>query len=137
MASVVRTAGFTPVDLGALTAARVIEDIPVAVFTSWRAPFFIHLAIFIFLYALSFAKYQVNQMENVISYFKLNSTYDIAHYSIIIIKLYNVNDLANYLKILFYVYFNTNKLSQTIYMYLHVEKIYHIRASATRYCFKF
>lgn len=57
--SIVRGAGFTAVDLGGLTAARVIEDIPVAVFPSWRVPFIVNIAIFIFLYALSFAKFQI------------------------------------------------------------------------------
>lgn len=56
---VIRAAGFTPVDTGNLISARKIEDIPVSVFSQWRAPFFIHLAIFIFLYALWFAKAQI------------------------------------------------------------------------------
>ena len=56
----VRAAGFTPVDTGLLVTARTIEDIPVSVFTQWRVPFYIHLAIFIFLYILSVAKFQVN-----------------------------------------------------------------------------
>ena len=59
VSTVVRSAGFTPVDMGLLVSARNIEDIPVSVFSQWRAPFFIHLAIFIFLYILSFAKFQV------------------------------------------------------------------------------
>ena len=45
-----------------MQAARTIEDIPVAVFPAWRAPLKVHLAIFIFLYALSFAKFQVDFM---------------------------------------------------------------------------
>merc|ERR1739838_872366 len=56
---VIRAAGFTPVDSGLLVSARKIEDIPVSVFIQWRAPFYIHLAIFIFLYALWFAKAQI------------------------------------------------------------------------------
>lgn len=55
----VRGAGFVPVDLGALTAARTIEDIPVSMFPSWRKPFLVHILLFIFLYALSFAKFQI------------------------------------------------------------------------------
>jgi len=55
----VRAAGFTPVDTGLLVTARTIEDIPVSVFTQWRVPFYIHLAIFIFLYILSVAKFQI------------------------------------------------------------------------------
>ena len=66
---VIRAAGFTPVDTGLLVSARKIEDIPVSVFTQWRAPFYIHLAIFIFLYALWFAKAQV---INVILIQKIN-----------------------------------------------------------------
>ena len=61
VSSLIRGAGFVPVDLGGLTAARTIEDIPVAVFPSWRKPFLVHLLIFIFLYLLSFAKFQVKQ----------------------------------------------------------------------------
>ena len=60
VSGVVRGAGFTPVDLGGLSSARTIEDIPVAVFPQWRVPFYIHLAIFIFLYILGFVKYQVS-----------------------------------------------------------------------------
>merc|ERR1719483_21377 len=42
VSGVVRDAGFTPVDLGCLSAARTIEDIPVAVFPQWRVPLYIH-----------------------------------------------------------------------------------------------
>jgi len=59
VSDIIRGCGFTPVDLGALTAARTIEDIPVSVFPSWRLPFLIHLLIFIFFYAWSFAKFQI------------------------------------------------------------------------------
>jgi len=59
VSDIVRTAGFTPVDMGLLVSARQIEDIPVAVFQHWRYPFSIHLAIFIFLYILGFVKYQI------------------------------------------------------------------------------
>jgi len=59
VSGVIRAAGFTPVDTGNLVSARKIEDIPVSVFSQWRAPFYIHLAIFIFLYALWFAKAQI------------------------------------------------------------------------------
>jgi len=59
VSEIVRTSGFTPVDLGLLTAAREIEDIPVSVFRHWRTPFYIHLAIFTFLYILSFVKMQI------------------------------------------------------------------------------
>jgi len=57
--SLVRGAGFVPVDLGSLSAARTIEDIPVAVFPNWRKPFIIHIILFVFLYLLSFAKFQI------------------------------------------------------------------------------
>jgi len=59
VSDIVRTAGFTPVDMGNLVSARQIEDIPVSVFQHWRSPFYIHLAIFIFLYILGFVKYQI------------------------------------------------------------------------------
>jgi hypothetical protein len=59
VSGIIRGAGFTAVDLGHLLAARVIEDIPVAVFPSWRAPLLINVLIFIFLYAIIFAKIQV------------------------------------------------------------------------------
>jgi len=56
---VVRGCGFVPVDLGALVAARTIEDIPVAVFPSWRKPFIVHLILFALLYLLAFVKFQI------------------------------------------------------------------------------
>jgi len=59
VSDIVRTAGFTPVDMGQLASARQIEDIPVSVFQHWRSPFYIHLAIFSFLYILGFVKYQI------------------------------------------------------------------------------
>ena len=49
-------------DTGSLVSAREIEDIPVSVFRQWRTPFYIHLAIFTFLYVLSFVKMQVRNM---------------------------------------------------------------------------
>ena len=66
VSQMIRSAGFTPVDSGLLVSARNIEDIPVSVFTQWRTPFYIHLAIFIFLYALFFAKAQVSKSNAVI-----------------------------------------------------------------------
>ena len=60
----VRGAGFVPVDLGALSAARTIEDIPVAVFPAWKVPFILNIILFVFLYALSFAKFQVFKCRN-------------------------------------------------------------------------
>ena len=60
VSSIIRGSGFTPVDMGLLSAARAIEDIPVSVFASWRIPFYIHMAIFIFLYLLSFGKMMVS-----------------------------------------------------------------------------
>jgi len=59
VSSIVRNSGFTPVDTGSLVSAREIEDIPVSVFRQWRTPFYIHLAIFTFLYVLSFVKMQI------------------------------------------------------------------------------
>jgi len=59
VSGVIRGAGFTPVDMGSLRAAEAIEDMPVAVFPQWRVPFYIHLAIFIFLYLLGFVKFQI------------------------------------------------------------------------------
>merc|ERR1711884_834524 len=49
----------TPLDLGELQAARTIEDIPVAVFPAWRSPLKVHIGVFVFLYVLSFAKFQI------------------------------------------------------------------------------
>jgi len=57
--SLIKGAGFTPVDMGTLEAARTIEDIPVSVFPQWRAPFLLHLIIFVLLYILSFARFQI------------------------------------------------------------------------------
>jgi len=59
VSAVVRTCGFTPVDMACLTMARDIEDIPVAVFPSWRIPFYIHISIFVFFYVLGFIKFQI------------------------------------------------------------------------------
>jgi len=59
VSGVVLGAGFTPVDLGGLSNARTIEDIPVAVFPQWRVPFYIHLSIFVFLYIIGFVKSQI------------------------------------------------------------------------------
>jgi hypothetical protein len=73
VSGIIRGAGFTAVDLGHLLAARVIEDIPVAVFPSWRAPLLINVLIFIFLYAIIFAKiqvgYYIQYVINLILYF--------------------------------------------------------------------
>jgi len=59
VSELVRRAGFVPVDLGGITAARTIEDIPVSLFPSWRKPLLIHILLFCFLYALTFAKIQI------------------------------------------------------------------------------
>jgi len=59
VAELVRGIGFTPVDLGALTAARVIEDIPMSMFPSWRKAFLVHAVLFAVLYTIGFLKYQV------------------------------------------------------------------------------
>jgi len=59
VSELVRGCGFVPVDLGALTAARTIEDIPVSVFPSWKKPFLVHIILFALLYLLSFLKFQV------------------------------------------------------------------------------
>ena len=69
VSGVVLGAGFTPVDLGGLSNARTIEDIPVAVFPQWRVPFYIHLSIFVFLYILGFVKSQVIECVDVIIMF--------------------------------------------------------------------
>jgi len=59
VSGLIRGAGFVPRDLGGIQTARCIEDIPVSVFPQWRVPFIIHISIFIFLYLLSFAKFQI------------------------------------------------------------------------------
>lgn len=56
---VVKGAGFIPVDMGGLSSARAIEDIPLALFDGWRTPFYINLGIFSFLYLLAFIKFQI------------------------------------------------------------------------------
>ena len=66
VSSIVRNAGFIPVDTGGLVSAREIEDIPVSVFQHWRTPLYIHLAIFTFLYILSFVKMQVRTLDSVL-----------------------------------------------------------------------
>lgn len=56
---VVRTAGYTPVDRGNLSAAGAIEDIPVSLFPEWRKPFIIHISIFSIIYLMAFLKFQI------------------------------------------------------------------------------
>jgi len=59
VSQVVTALGFTPQDKGGLRAALDIENIPLAFFTEWKVPFFIHLGLFCFFYLLSFLKFQV------------------------------------------------------------------------------
>ncbi len=54
--NLVRNAGFSPVDMGSLRAAREIEDIPVQRFANWKVPLIISLAIFLINWLLIFGK---------------------------------------------------------------------------------
>jgi len=56
---VVRTAGYTPVDWGLLSAAGDIEDIPLSFFPQWKTPFIIHISIFSLIYLGAFIKFQI------------------------------------------------------------------------------
>ena len=58
--ALIRLMGFTPVDKGALRAARDIEDIPVQRFPSWKKPVIISSVIFAILFILAFTKYDFN-----------------------------------------------------------------------------
>lgn len=59
ISSITRAAGFTPVDMGGLVAARLIEDIPVMTFPAWKTPLIISCSLFFVLYLITFLKFQV------------------------------------------------------------------------------
>ena len=56
VSDLIRDCGFVPVDMGALRAAREIEDIPVQRFTSWKRPLVVSIVLFVILWLLGFAR---------------------------------------------------------------------------------
>ena len=48
--------GFTPVDMGALSSARGIENMPLLLFPAWRGPVLTAVALSIFFFAYSFVR---------------------------------------------------------------------------------
>lgn len=48
--------GFTPVDMGSLTAAREIENIPLRLLPAWKIPVFLALALFLCFYTYNFIR---------------------------------------------------------------------------------
>lgn len=56
MASIARTMGFTPVDMGALCAAREIEDVPHRLLPLWTIPAALALCLFLFFYLYNFVR---------------------------------------------------------------------------------
>ena len=56
VSDLIRACGFVPVDMGALRAAREIEDIPVQRFSNWRQPIIISTVLFVVLWLLGFAR---------------------------------------------------------------------------------
>lgn len=51
-----RRLGFSPVDLGGLSASRDIEEAPLLLFPSWGGPFLATFLLFLFFYGYSFLK---------------------------------------------------------------------------------
>ena len=51
--------GYHGKDMGCLEKARLIENIPLALFPNWRKPFFISLALWILFYVLTFCRYHL------------------------------------------------------------------------------
>ncbi|XP_048390382.1 metalloreductase STEAP3 [Stegostoma tigrinum] len=49
-----RNMGFIPVDMGSLSAAKEIENLPLRLFPSWKIPVLIALGLFIFFYIYNF-----------------------------------------------------------------------------------
>ncbi|XP_020375564.1 metalloreductase STEAP3 [Rhincodon typus] len=49
-----RNMGFIPVDMGSLSAAKEIENLPLRLFPSWKIPVLISLGLFVFFYIYNF-----------------------------------------------------------------------------------
>lgn len=56
MASIARTMGFIPVDMGALCAAREIEDVPHRLLPLWTIPAALSICLFFFFYLYNFVR---------------------------------------------------------------------------------
>ncbi|KAK6485193.1 metalloreductase STEAP3-like [Huso huso] len=53
---IARSMGFIPVDMGSLSSAREIENIPLRLFPSWKTPLMLSLGLFVFFYAYNFTR---------------------------------------------------------------------------------
>ncbi|XP_041056233.1 metalloreductase STEAP3-like isoform X1 [Carcharodon carcharias] len=56
VAEMTRNMGFIPVDMGALSSAREIENLPLRLFPSWKIPVLLALALFVFFYIYNFIR---------------------------------------------------------------------------------
>ncbi|XP_043930927.1 metalloreductase STEAP3 [Protopterus annectens] len=53
---IARAMGFIPLDMGSLSAAREIENIPLRMFPSWKMPLVLGLCLFVFFYCYNFIR---------------------------------------------------------------------------------
>ncbi|XP_029461194.1 metalloreductase STEAP3-like isoform X2 [Rhinatrema bivittatum] len=56
VATIAKTMGFIPVDMGSLCAAREIENVPLRLLPFWRIPFLLALSLFICFYVYNFIR---------------------------------------------------------------------------------
>ncbi|XP_076060592.1 metalloreductase STEAP3-like isoform X2 [Oratosquilla oratoria] len=59
VSQMVRDMGFTPVDWGALKAARDIEEVPLRLMPSWKKPVKVAFGVFLGLWIMSFIQFQI------------------------------------------------------------------------------
>ncbi|XP_056391320.1 metalloreductase STEAP3 isoform X2 [Hyla sarda] len=73
VASIGRSMGFIPVDMGALCAAREVENIPLRLLPLWRMPCALALGLFLFFYLYNFVRAVLHPylMENKNKFYKL------------------------------------------------------------------
>ncbi|XP_072329198.1 metalloreductase STEAP3-like isoform X2 [Scyliorhinus torazame] len=56
VAQMAQNMGFIPVDLGSLSSAKEIENLPLRLFPSWKIPMLLALALFVFFYIYNFLR---------------------------------------------------------------------------------
>ncbi|XP_031749275.1 metalloreductase STEAP3 isoform X2 [Xenopus tropicalis] len=56
VAGIARSLGFTPVDMGSLSSAREIENIPLRLLPFWKVPLVLALGLFLFFYLYNFVR---------------------------------------------------------------------------------
>ncbi|XP_063788906.1 metalloreductase STEAP3 isoform X2 [Pseudophryne corroboree] len=73
VASIARSMGFIPVDMGSLCAAREIENIPLRLLPFWKIPSVLALCLFIFFYLYNFVRVVLHPylMENKNMFYKM------------------------------------------------------------------